>query len=549
MSQRECVKVAVRVRPMLQSTNEINTDDIIEVDQNNGSISIVKDAKTEQKNFYTFDYAFPPDCTQQEVYEMAANDIIHSVLEGYNGTIFAYGQTGSGKTYTMYGKGSGSTRGIIPRAVVQIFDFVKRNQEKMKIDIKASYVQLYNDQLLDLLNGSKDPPKILLREDSNHSFQMENNTIMPITCIDDLNSLLATGKKNRKVRRTQMNDESTRAHTILSIWIETVGSTTKMGRLNLVDLAGSEKSTKAGTEGEALKEGSSINYALLILGNCISALTSKKPMTVIPYRESPLTKLLKDSLGGNAKTLMIVTLSPSSFNAYETLNTLRYAQKAKMIRNNAVVNMDPKDALLQKYQRELAELQTRLAQQSAYIENCGADKDKGENEKDMKSFTDLSTVQFNTRNDIEIIQCETERIKKERIEMNKMMIEEEKRIQLEMEKQNEMIQRIHHLSKIAPPNKDLIRKKERLRKTKEKIGQKKALISKEYDDILETWQKLSMVVKKHIPRDELKMIYANAEYDEETMQWRMRQKRRSRTADSMRPEIEIPKKERPGTPQ
>ena len=538
MTTRECVKVAVRVRPLLETPNETNTETVLSVDQNNSSLSI--ENKKDSKLFFTFDNVFPPECTQQEVYESAACEIVKSVLEGYNGTIFAYGQTGSGKTYTMYGKGDGATRGIIPRAVAQIFEYVEKNGDKLKFDIRASYVQLYNDSLLDLLNSQKDAPKIILREDSNKSFQMENNTIMQINSIEDLRHVLATGKRNRKVRRTQMNDESTRAHTILSIWITTVGSTTKMGRLNLVDLAGSEKSSKAGTQGEALKEGSSINYALLVLGNCISALTSKKAMTVIPYRESPLTKLLKDSLGGNAKTLMIATLSPSSYNAYESLNTLRYAQKAKMIRNNAVVNMDPKDALLQKYQKELAELQTRLAQQSVFLENYSS----------MSSSDDaLEIVQMNSKNDIEIIQCETERIKKERLEMNKMMIEEEQMIKAAIEKQNEMIDRIEQLSKISPPNTDLIRKKERLRKTKEKINEKKALISKEYDDILETWKKLSMVVKKHIPKDKLKMIYANAEYDEETMQWRLKQKRRARTADSMRTEREVQKNERPGTPQ
>ena len=538
MTTRECVKVAVRVRPLLETPNETNTETVLSVDQNNSSLSI--ENKKDSKLFFTFDNVFSPECTQQEVYESAACEIVKSVLEGYNGTIFAYGQTGSGKTYTMYGKGDGATRGIIPRAVAQIFEYVEKNGDKLKFDIRASYVQLYNDSLLDLLNSQKDAPKIILREDSNKSFQMENNTIMQINSIEDLRHVLATGKRNRKVRRTQMNDESTRAHTILSIWITTVGSTTKMGRLNLVDLAGSEKSSKAGTQGEALKEGSSINYALLVLGNCISALTSKKAMTVIPYRESPLTKLLKDSLGGNAKTLMIATLSPSSYNAYESLNTLRYAQKAKMIRNNAVVNMDPKDALLQKYQKELAELQTRLAQQSVFLENYSS----------MSSSDDaLEIVQMNSKNDIEIIQCETERIKKERLEMNKMMIEEEQMIKAAIEKQNEMIDRIEQLSKISPPNTDLIRKKERLRKTKEKINEKKALISKEYDDILETWKKLSMVVKKHIPKDKLKMIYANAEYDEETMQWRLKQKRRARTADSMRTEREVQKNERLGTPQ
>ena len=287
----------------------------------------------------------------------------------------------------------------------------------------------------------------------------------------------------------------------------------------------------------------------------------------IPYRDSRLTMLLKDSLGGNDRTLMIATLSPSSFNASETMNTLRYAQKAKMIRNSAVVNMDPKDALILKFQKEVEELQQRLSQQTLLFGHLKSDD--GDNLDDEDDLDKLMAIEEMAKKklkfDIEMIQCEIDRIKKETAEMEQEIVEEEETLKNLIINQNELKAQIETLkqsevksepeiidspvddsdqskdqknrkklqaklqlkdfgnnSLIAERKKfyyNLVKKKEQLKKTKQKFEEKKSQKQIEYDTILETWKKLSMVVKKHIPKHSLIEIYANAEYNEETLQW------------------------------
>lgn len=530
MSQRERIKVAVRVRPLLNIKTEINTEDILKVDQNAASILCQTISNVQQ---FTYDYAFPQDCTQLEVYEQSAKEIVDSVLEGYNGTIFAYGQTGSGKTYTMYGIGDGPIRGILPRAISQIFDYVDRHKPDTEFDIKASYIQIYEDKILDLLNNDiKNAPKIKLKEDpSRTSFQMENNIIYSVNNIDVIKYILSVGAKNKKFRKTNMNVASSRAHTILTIWIKQSSSDKKIfSRLNLVDLAGSESAKKAETEGEGFIEATAINSSLLVLGNCISALTSlHNKKTVVPYRENPLTKLLKDSLGGNARTLMIATLSPSSYNANETLNTMWYAQKAKSIKNKAIINMDPKDSLIIKYKSEVQNLEDQIEFQRTAIESNDA-------------CNHILAANIDAENDL---RSEISSLKRKTISMEKEIANEEKKIKKEKKKHKKLI--ILKNSSYETVNKfevnsnsdkldediienknnendisELKHKREQLKIIQSEITNKQRMRQKQIDELNSIAQKLTKIVKSNISSEKLKSIYKSSTFDAETQQWKFK---------------------------
>lgn len=512
--QRERIKVAVRVRPLLNIKTEINTEDILKVDQNAASILAQTNTNCQQ---FTYDYAFPKDCTQLEVYEQSAKEIIDNVLEGYNGTIFAYGQTGSGKTYTMYGIGDGPIRGILPRSISQIFNYIDNHKSETVFNITASYIQIYEDKILDLLNYDfKNAPKIILKEDPVHSsFRMENNIVYSVDSIDTMNYILTEGSKNRKIRKTNMNVASTRAHTILTIWIKQITSDKKIySRLNLVDLAGSESVKKAETEGEGLIETTSINSSLFVLGNCISALTSfPSKMKNIPYRESPLTKLLKDSLGGNARTLMIATLSPSSFNAIETLNTMWYAQKAKLIKNKAIINMDPKDSLIIKYRSEVNKLEDQLAVQTKAIES-----DDACNHILLKNEIDENSLRT------EIMQ-----IKSETNLMEKLIIKEGKKLKKRKKEQQKLKALVKSNSKnensIEQNQEDkleLKNKKVQLKTIKKEIQKKKLEREKQIDDLCIISNQLKKIVSSNFSKERLKSIYKSSTYDVETQQWKLK---------------------------
>ena len=375
-NKRESVKVSVRLRPMSQDEISKGFEKIVEIDQENASVRI-RNPQGQYLSF-TYDYSFPEDCTQEEVYEATAAPIVSGVLEGYNGTIFAYGQTGTGKTYSMDGKPTGDQRGIMPRAFDHIFEYIAANSDSHEFLVTVTYVEIYNDQLRDLLSPNHDQA-LKIREDPAHGVQLKGVTVHKVKDVDEINGLLNYGKKNRVVRKTNMNAESSRSHSIFTIVVETLTKIdgqdhVRSARLNLVDLAGSERVAKTGAEGQGFKEGVNINYELMILGNCIAALTSKGT-THIPYRDSKLTMLLRDSLGGNARTMMIAALGPASYNFSETMSTLRYAERAKKIENKPKVNMDPKDALLLKLKEELAELESKLAQKDQLDAQMGASDD------------------------------------------------------------------------------------------------------------------------------------------------------------------------------
>ena len=374
----ETVKVVVRVRPL--SSQEIRDGNSVaaSADPDRGLISLKNpraDDREPPKNF-SFDAVFAADVKQKHIYDVCAASVVESVLQGYNGTIFAYGQTGAGKTFTMEGKADvPELRGIIPHSFQHIFDFVGAASQQQFL-VRASYLEIYNEEIRDLL--SKDPKNHLdLKENIDSGVYVKDLTSFVVKNATEIDHVMQAGKKNRSVGATLMNQTSSRSHSIFTIVVECAesddrGDHIRVGKLNLVDLAGSERQSKTGATGDRLKEATKINMSLSALGNVISALVDGKS-THIPYRDSKLTRLLQNSLGGNAKTVMCANCGPADYNYDETLSTLRYANRAKNIKNKPKINEDPKDAMLREYQEEIKRLKDQLANTGSgtYINDRG----------------------------------------------------------------------------------------------------------------------------------------------------------------------------------
>lgn len=367
-STSEAVKVMVRCRPMNNLEVENKSSLCVQIDSNSNQVKLITPNEGVQKLF-SFDKVFDPSTPQSNVYEESAFQLVESVVEGYNGTIFAYGQTGCGKTFTMTGNSDDEKlKGIVPRTFSHIIEVIETNKEKNFL-LRCSYLEIYNEEIHDLL-GNNVRQKYEVRESPEKGFFVEDLSMKIVKSIAELENLLKTGTDNRSKGETKMNKESSRSHSIFSIYLETSqrvddnNSRITAGKLNLVDLAGSERQSKTQATGTALKEATKINLSLAALGNVISALVDGNGKTAhIPYRDSKLTKLLQDSLGGNTKTVMIACISPASYNYDEILGTLRYASRAKNIQNKPKVNEDPKDALLKAYADEIQRLKDLLNQQ------------------------------------------------------------------------------------------------------------------------------------------------------------------------------------------
>ncbi|XP_074236294.1 kinesin-like protein KIF17 isoform X2 [Saimiri boliviensis] len=364
----EAVKVVVRCRPMNQRERELRCQPVVAVDCARGQCCIQNPrAADEPPKQFTFDGAYHVDHVTEQIYNEIAYPLVEGVTEGYNGTIFAYGQTGSGKSFTMQGlPDPPSQRGIIPRAFEHVFESVQC-AENTKFLVRASYLEIYNEDIRDLL-GADTKQRLELKEHPEKGVYVKGLSMHTVHSVAQCERIMEAGWKNRSVGYTLMNKDSSRSHSIFTISIEISAvdewgkDHLRAGKLNLVDLAGSERQSKTGATGERLKEATKINLSLSALGNVISALVDGR-CKHIPYRDSKLTRLLQDSLGGNTKTLMVACLSPADNNYDETLSTLRYANRAKNIRNKPHINEDPKDALLREYQEEIKKLKAILTQQ------------------------------------------------------------------------------------------------------------------------------------------------------------------------------------------
>ena len=340
------VNVICRFRPMNDLEKTSGNETVVEFT----SPTSLTFRSSREKNTYhfTFDRIFPPHATQLELYDFGAKAIIESVLNGYNGTVLAYGQTSSGKTYTMEGEvEKPAIRGIIPRMIDHVFEHIYKN-EGIEFILKVSMIEIYQEKIRDLIDLSK--VNLNIREDSIKGIYVDGVSEHYVARPNDILELLAIGSSHRAQAATYMNEHSSRSHSIFILTINQSNKKegySKIGKLYLVDLAGSEKISKTGVTGHTLEEAKIINKSLTTLGRVINNLTDGKS-THIPYRESKLTRVLQESLGGNSKTCLIITCSPSAYNESESLSTLRFGERAKKIKNKPKINKEITVAELQK---------------------------------------------------------------------------------------------------------------------------------------------------------------------------------------------------------
>ncbi|XP_005736608.1 kinesin family member 3Cb [Pundamilia nyererei] len=362
----EAVRVVVRCRPFSRREEIAGSENILEIDDKLGQITIrnPKAPPDEPMKVFTFDSVYGWNSKQSDIYDDAVRPLVESVLQGFNGTIFAYGQTGTGKTHTMQGVSNDpERRGVIPNSFQHIFTQISRTQNQ-KYLVRSSYLEIYQEEIRDLLCKDNNR-KLELKESPDFGVYVKDLSSVVTKNATEIEHVMNIGNQSRSVGFTNMNERSSRSHAIFVITVECseVGPDgedhIRVGKLNMVDLAGSERQSKTGAKGKRLKEAAKINLSLSALGNVISALVDGKS-THVPYRDSKLTRLLQDSLGGNAKTVMIATVGPSHKNFDESQATLRYASRAKKIKNKPRINEDPKDALLREFQEEIARLKAQL---------------------------------------------------------------------------------------------------------------------------------------------------------------------------------------------
>ena len=401
-AKSESVKVAIRVRPMNKREKEEKSVICVEVDQTNNTVSVTS-PKVDTKTFQ-FDYVYPMDSTQRQVYDEVAFPIVDSIFQGYNGTVFAYGQTGCGKTYTMMGVVSDpELRGVIPNAFAHIFGFIQSEGSQKRFLVRCSFVEIYNEEVRDLL-GKNNDKALEVREDPKKGTFVRDLCYVSLANTDDIAKCLDRGNKNRHVGATSMNDQSSRSHSLFTVYVEIEegeGNNKKIrsGKLNLVDLAGSERVGKTNATGKTFDEGKKINLSLTALGSVIDALSSNRKH--IPYKDSKLTRLLSDSLGGNTKTVMFANVSPASFNYDETVGTLRYASRAKLIKNAPKVNEDPKDALLRQYEEEIKALKAQLAGNGNFNNGIAVNNNENNNNDNNNNINENNNEKNNDSDDEE----------------------------------------------------------------------------------------------------------------------------------------------------
>ncbi|KAL3270473.1 hypothetical protein HHI36_021019 [Cryptolaemus montrouzieri] len=390
---------------------------------------------------FTFDSTYDDYSNTEVIYNDICYPLVESVLEGYNATIFVYGQTGCGKSHTMEGNKNQEPpdKGVISRALEHIFEAIAVTTGVKYLAI-ISYLEIYNEQIRDLLLPTEKLSNctLSLKETPNDGVTIPGLTSQPVHDVSDCEKYLNIGSKNRVIGATLMNQNSSRSHSIFTISIEQISvqnnnESIRKGKLNLVDLAGSERQAKTGATGDRLKEATKINLSLSALGNVISALVDGKAKH-IPYRDSKLTRLLQDSLGGNTRTLMIACISPASRDYVETLSTLRYANRAKNIYNKPKVNEDPKDTILRQYQEEIDRLKSLL-----------------ENKTFHDNPDEMSTV----------IPTETE-VNKNVTSSNDELDARRDRLIAEYEKEMEKLKNLHENEKIEKEN--ILRQIEQIRK-------------------------------------------------------------------------------------
>ncbi|XP_035660049.1 kinesin-like protein KIF13A isoform X10 [Branchiostoma floridae] len=377
------VKVAVRVRPMNRRELGLATKCVVDMEGNQTILGhpTTKPGERKPPKTFAFDHCFwsmdetntEKFSSQETVFKCVGADILENAFQGYNACIFAYGQTGSGKSYTMMG--TADNGGLIPRLCISLFESImSKSNEILSFKVEVSYMEIYNEKVRDLLDPGTTKHNLKVREHKILGPYVDGLQILAVTKYEDIEKLMNEGNKSRTVAATSMNEESSRSHAVFNIIVtqtlkDLASGVTgeKVSKVSLVDLAGSERAAKTGAAGERLKEGSNINKSLSTLGLVISTLADQSAgkghkNKFVPYRDSVLTWLLKDNLGGNSKTAMIATISPALDNYEETLSTLRYADRAKRIVNHAVINEDPNARIIRELREEVDKLKVQLTE-------------------------------------------------------------------------------------------------------------------------------------------------------------------------------------------
>ncbi|KAG8530758.1 uncharacterized protein KY384_004115 [Bacidia gigantensis] len=384
------IKVVVRVRPLNGREIQRQSKCVVQMKDNQTILIPPPDAEERlrksggkgadgqktfayDKSYWSFDRNDPHFAGQDHLFNDLGKPLLDNAFQGYNNCIFAYGQTGSGKSYSMMGYGEEA--GVIPRICQSMFQRIleqQRNDANLKYTVEVSYLEIYNERVRDLLNPAN-KGNLRVREHPSTGPYVEDLAKLAVRSFEDIDHLMDEGNKARTVAATNMNETSSRSHAVFTLTVtqkrhdvETKMAGEKVSKISLVDLAGSERQTSTGATGSRLKEGAEINRSLSTLGRVIAALADlstgkKKNMSMVPYRDSVLTWLLKDSLGGNSMTAMIAAISPADINFEETLSTLRYADSAKRIKNHAVVNEDPNARMIRELKEELAQLRSKLS--------------------------------------------------------------------------------------------------------------------------------------------------------------------------------------------
>ncbi|XP_043727184.1 centromere-associated protein E isoform X4 [Cervus elaphus] len=399
MAEEGAVAVCVRVRPLNNREEASEKDTQVYWKTDNNTVYQVDGSKS-----FNFDRVFHSNETTKNVYEEIAVPIIDSAIQGYNGTIFAYGQTASGKTYTMMG--SQEYLGVIPRAIHDIFQKIKKFPDREFL-LRVSYMEIYNETITDLLCDTQKMKPLIIREDFNRNVYVSDLTEEVVYTSEMALKWITKGEKNRHYGITKMNQRSSRSHTIFRMILESrekgepsnCEGSVKVSHLNLVDLAGSERAAQTGAEGLRLKEGCNINRSLFILGQVIKKLSDGQVGGFINYRDSKLTRILQNSLGGNAKTRIICTITPVSFD--ETLSTLQFASTAKYMKNTPYVNeVSSDEALLKRYRKEIMDLKKQLEEVSLETRAQAMEKDQLAQlleEKDLLQKVQIEKIQNLTR--------------------------------------------------------------------------------------------------------------------------------------------------------
>ncbi|XP_055379321.1 kinesin-like protein Klp68D [Condylostylus longicornis] len=568
----ECVQVVVRCRPMNEK-EKIENHNVVSVYPMRGAVELTNintDPNKENRKLFTYDAVYDINSTQKQIYDEVVLPLVSSVLEGFNCCIFAYGQTGTGKTHTMEGIANSSENiGIIPRTFEQIWSHINRTQNTNFL-VAVSYLEIYMEELRDLLRPKK--KNLELREKEKGGIYVPNLHSVSCQSVEDMKNVMNQGNKNRTVGYTNMNEHSSRSHAIFMIKIEMCeeeSNTIKVGKLNLIDLAGSERQHKTGATAERLKEASKINLALSSLGNVISALSENSPH--IPYRDSKLTRLLQDSLGGNSKTIMIANIGPSSFNYNETLTTLRYASRAKTIQNKPIKNEDPQDAQLREYQEEIERLRKLISERQKTEKTYSIKRVKSNKVKNEIEIENCENIEPDDNNIENTVSIDTEALERERditsqlavqlqelesqlvkggknildtyterqIELEKKLVEiaerkkREVEIQQQLELQEETTLEIRDTVTTLEQEVDIKTKKlskcyakylalqQELNDTKNEHNYDLRELEVTQNELVKELKRLLLIIDNFVPVEIKSRLYTQARYDEEEEEWKI----------------------------